>query len=54
MNAAILPKKNRTAQRMYDQDLYKLCHLAENTFLALNNGRVLQPDTPKTLHPSSL
>ena len=35
MHAVIPPKKNRTVQRKYDQDLYKLHPLIENAFLAL-------------------
>lgn len=39
MNAVIPPKKNRTTQRSYDEDLYKLRHLVENTFLHLKRWR---------------
>ena len=39
MNAVIPPKKNRTTQRPYDEDLYKLRHLVENTFLHLKRWR---------------
>ena len=35
MNVVIPPKKNRRVQREYDQYLYKLRHLIENTFLHL-------------------
>ncbi len=33
MEAVIPSKKNRTAQRFYDKELYKLRHLVENAFL---------------------
>lgn len=36
MTVVILPRKNRTAPRPHDEDLYKLRHLIENTFLHLN------------------
>ena len=39
MTVVIPPKKNRTAQRTYDQDLYKRRHLGENAFLALKQWR---------------
>ena len=39
MNAVVLPKKNRTVQRTYDKDIYKLRHLVENAFLALKQWR---------------
>jgi len=39
MNAVIPPKKNRVTQRSYDEDLYKLRHLVENTFLYLKRWR---------------
>ena len=39
MNAVIPPKKNRTIQRPYDRDLYKLRHLVENAFLMLKRWR---------------
>ena len=39
MEAVIPPKKNRTMQRPYDEDLYKLRHLVENTFLHLKRWR---------------
>jgi len=35
VNAAIPPKKSRTAQRAYDKDFHKLRHLVENAFLRL-------------------
>jgi hypothetical protein len=35
MNAVIPPKKNRTVQRPYDEDPYKLHHLVEHAFLHL-------------------
>jgi transposase len=39
MIAVIPPKKNRTVQRPYDEDLYKLRHLVENAFLHLKRWR---------------
>ncbi|MEZ0298739.1 MAG: IS5 family transposase [Candidatus Methylacidiphilales bacterium] len=39
MTAVIPPKKNRTVQRSYDKDLYKLRHLVENAFLNLKQWR---------------
>ena len=39
MNAVIPPKKNRTIQRLYDKDLYKIRHLVENAFLHLKRWR---------------
>ena len=39
MNAVIPPKKNRTAQRSYDKELYQLRHLVENAFLHLKRWR---------------
>jgi transposase len=39
MNPVIPPKKNRTTQRPYDEDLYKLRHLIENAFLHLKRWR---------------
>ena len=39
MIAVIPPRKNRTSQRAYDKDLYKLRHLVENTFLYLKRWR---------------
>ncbi len=39
MNPVIPPKKNRTVQRPYDKDLYKLRHLIENAFLHLKRWR---------------
>jgi transposase len=39
MKAVIPPRKNRTAQREYDRDLYKLRHLVENAFLHLKRWR---------------
>jgi transposase len=39
MNAVIPPKKNRTVQREYDEDIYKLRHLVENAFLHLKRWR---------------
>jgi len=37
--ASILPKKNRTAQKPYDEDHHKLRHLVENAFLHLKRWR---------------
>jgi transposase len=39
MVAVIPPRKNRTTQRPYDEDLYKLRHLVENAFLHLKRWR---------------
>ena len=39
MAAVIPPRKNRTTQRPYDEDLYKLRHLVENAFLHLKRWR---------------
>ncbi len=39
MEAVIPPKKNRTAQRFYDKELYKMRHLVENAFLHLKRWR---------------
>src|SRR5690606_27170406 len=39
MEPVIPPKKNRKVQREYDEDLYKLRHLVENTFLHLKRWR---------------
>ena len=39
MTAVIPPRKNRTVQRAYDEDLYKLRHLVENAFLHLKRWR---------------
>ncbi len=39
MEAIIPPKKNRTAQRSYDKELYKLRHLVENAFLHIKRWR---------------
>ena len=38
-NVVIPPKKNRKIQRKYDQYLYKLRHLVENTFMHLKAWR---------------
>ena len=54
MSAVIPPKKNRTTQRPYDEDLYKLRHLVENAFLHLKRWHGIATATPKTPHPSSL
>ncbi|MEK7236652.1 MAG: transposase, partial [Nitrospirota bacterium] len=39
MAAVIPPRTNRTTQRPYDEDLYKLRHLVENAFLHLKRWR---------------
>lgn len=39
MNVGIPPRKNRTTQRLYDEELYKLRHLVENAFLHLKRWR---------------
>ena len=39
MTAVIPPRKNRTVQRSYDEELYKLRHLVENAFLHLKRWR---------------
>lgn len=39
MNVVIPPRKNRTTQRLYDEELYKLRHLVENAFLHLKRWR---------------
>ena len=39
MAAVSPPKKNRVAQRPYDEDRYKLRHLVENAFLHLKRWR---------------
>ena len=39
MTAVIPSRKNRTTQRSYDEDLYKLRHLVENAFLHLKRWR---------------
>ncbi|PTQ91465.1 IS4 family transposase [Nitrosomonas nitrosa] len=39
METVIPSKKNRTAQRSYDKELYKLQHLVENAFLHLKRWR---------------
>jgi transposase len=39
MKTVIPPRKNRKEQREYDEDLYKLRHLVENTFLFLKRWR---------------
>jgi len=48
----IPPKKNRTVQRPYDEDLYKLRHLVENASFISNAGAASPHDTPKTPRPS--
>ncbi len=39
MEVVIAPKKNRTIQRSYDKELYKVRHLVENAFLHLKKWR---------------
>ena len=39
MQVVIPPKRNRKEQREYDEYLYKLRHLVENTFLHLKRWR---------------
>jgi transposase len=39
MQPTIPPRKNRTIQRDYDQDLYRRRHLIENAFLHLKRWR---------------
>ena len=39
MEIVIPPKKNRKVQREYDEYLYRLRHLVENTFLMLKRWR---------------
>ena len=39
MKPVIPPRKNRTRQRPYDENLYKIRHLVENTFLHLKRWR---------------
>ena len=39
LTAVIPPRKNRTVQRPYDEDIYKLRHLVENAFLHLKRWR---------------
>lgn len=39
MEVIIPPKKNRTEQRKYDEELYGLRHLVENAFLHLKRWR---------------
>ena len=54
MKAVIPPRRNRTAQRAYDEDLYKLRHLVENAFLHLKRWRAASPpDTPNMPRHSS-
>lgn len=45
MNATIPPKKNRTVQRPYDENLYKLRHLVKNAFLYLECWRSSEQQT---------
>ena len=39
IEAVIPPKKNRVDQRWYDEYLYKLRHIVENTFLHIKQWR---------------
>jgi len=52
IQAVIPPRKNRKGQREYDKHLYRQCHLAENTFLALKQWRGIAPAMPRTPLPS--
>jgi len=44
----IPPKRNRTVQRDYDKELYKLRHLVENAFLKLKQWRGIATRYAKT------
>lgn len=46
--AVIPPKSNRTHQREFDKDLYKLRHLVENAFLKLKQWRGIATRYAKT------
>ena len=48
----IPPRKNRTEQRPYDEELYKLRHLVENAFLHLKDGAA-SPQICQTQNHSS-
>ncbi len=46
--AVIPPKRNRTARRTYDRDLYAARHLIENFFCALKQYRAIATRYDKT------
>jgi len=46
--AVIPPKRNRTARRAYDRDLYQARHLIENFFCALKQYRAIATRYDKT------
>ena len=41
MTMVMTPKKNRSHQRPYDKDIYKLRHLFENATLHLKSWQVI-------------
>jgi transposase len=45
----IPPKKNRTSQREYDKDIYRVRHLIENAFPHLKRWRGIATRYAKTL-----
>ena len=49
MKVVIPPKKNRIEQREYDEYLYRMRHLIENTFLYLKRWRGIATRYAKTL-----
>jgi transposase len=49
----IPPKKNRKDQRWYDKDIYRVRHLAENTFPHLKRWRGIATRYAKTLASST-
>ena len=46
--AVIPPKRNRKVQRAYDEHLYKLRHIIENTFLKFKTWRSIATRYAKT------
>jgi transposase len=48
MQIVIPPKKNRRVQRDYDEYLYRIRHLVENTFLYLKRWRGIATRYAKT------
>lgn len=48
MKVVIPPKRNRKCQHMYDEHLYKVRHLVENTFLHLKRWRGIATRYAKT------
>jgi len=48
MQVVIPPKKNRRVQRDYDEYLYRIRHLVENTFLYLKRWRGIATRYAKT------